>query len=501
MCDILVRQIDHVFSEIITSEGIAREISDLLSFEEEGARHTWAFKCGKWDGIKRLFNYRTKVNKLPSGLVPLLCIFAKNREYTIEIQNDDILPAAKPPTDQIRSFIDDHLNIHHQGKKISARDHQIRGIRHAISAKRTTLLSATSSGKSLMIYGLIRHYQYTIPSNAQILLIVPNVDLTKQMFGDFADYSSHDDKWDAEENVHIIHQGQEKETDKQVIVSTWQSLKDMPKEYFDNFEVVFCDEVHRAKGDKIQHIMSSCVNAPYRIGLTGTLQDAELHKLEIEGMFGISYTVITTKEMIALGLAPPINIDCIVLQYPKDVCKAMSGKTYHEEQDWIVSLEKRNMFFCNMANNLNGNSLFLFQYVDKHGIPMYEMFKEHCTKDVYLIHGKVASDVRKQIRDIMENNTDVVVLASFGTTSTGISIKNLHNIVFTSSAGKKKIQTIQSIGRALRQHESKDLARLFDVTDDMTHNGKQNFTLKHFTNRVGFYAKEGHKYSIIPLKL
>jgi superfamily II DNA or RNA helicase len=141
--------------------------------------------------------------------------------------------------------------------------------------------------------------------------------------------------------------------------------------------------------------------------------------------------------------------------------------------------------------------------VEKHGEILYNMIKD--TKNignrkVFFVHGGVDTDEREEIRRIMEIENDAIIVASFGTFSTGISIRNLHNIIFAMPT-KSSIRTLQSIGRGLRQSEGKEIATLYDIADDMRYKKHMNYTLSHFVERTKIYNNEKFPFKIYKIGL
>jgi hypothetical protein len=346
------------------------------------------------------------------------------------------------------------------------------------------MLSPTASGKSFIIYLITRYYA------KRTLIIVPTTSLVSQLASDFADYGFKSDKY-----VHRIYAGQDKQTDKPITISTWQSIYKLPKEYFEQFDVVIGDEAHLFKAKSLTSIMSKLCSCPYRFGFTGTLDGTQTHKLVLEGLFGAVRKVISTADLIDQKHLSQFKIKAIVLSYPDEVRKLISKMDYQAEIDYLVRLEQRNKFIRNLALSLEGNTLLLFQFVDKHGKLLYDNLKKETSLPVYYVSGKVEGEEREEIRKIVETESKSIIVASYGTFSTGVNIRNLHNIIF-SSPSKSKIRNLQSIGRVLRKSESKDSATLYDIADDMNWKNKKNYTLLHFMERIRIYNEEKFEYKI-----
>ena len=449
-----------------------------------------AYRNRIWDGKIRLFNLQT--SQLYLGLVPYLTEFCDEREYAY---SHDLIEDEYSVYHAHKFF--DTLNLHSQGKPIGVREHQQNAFIEAIQKRRTLLLSPTASGKSLIIYLICR--QLLDYQNLKGLIIVPTTSLVEQLYGDFGDYAS-ESGFKNYMHVHRIYQGKEKNTDKAITISTWQSLYKMPPEYFHQFDYVIGDEAHLFKAQSLTSILTSCINAKYRIGLTGTLDGTKTHKLVLEGLFGPTKRVVTTKELIDKKQLSSFNIKCLVLKHSEEICQQMKDKSYPDELKYLIESENRNRFIRNLAVSLTKNTLVLFQ-MKKHGKLLYEMIKEKAVgRKVFFVDGDVETEVREEIRRIMEVEDDAIFVASFGTTSTGTNIRNLHNIIFTSPS-KSRVRNLQSIGRGLRQSDGKDLATLYDIADDLRIKKHTNFTLQHFVERVKIYNEEQFSFKIYNIGL
>ena len=493
--DIEIYKKDEVFARINCERHIARELSEYFTFFVPGHQFVPAFRNKIWDGKIRLYNLTSSVLYL--GLMDYVKIFAEERGYTVDwngVEQEDeySLYHAKKFAEQ--------LNLHSQGKPIGVRDHQFKAFVTAMQKRRGLLLSPTASGKSLIIYLLFR--QLLDYQDLKGLIIVPTTSLVEQLYSDFADYSSHNG-FDVDENVHRIYQGKDKNTNKKLTVSTWQSLYQMPSDYFEQFDYVIGDEAHLFKAQSLTTIMAAATNTKYRIGLTGTLDGTKTHQLVLEGLFGPVTKVITTKELMDKGQLSDFQIKCLVLKHSDKKCEEATKWTYQEEIEYLITNEQRNKFIKNLAVSLGTNTLVLYQMVEKHGKILYNAIKNTeniGTRQVFFVHGGTDTEDREAIRKIMETETDAIVVASFGTFSTGINIRNLHNIIFASPS-KSRVRSLQSIGRGLRQAEGKEMATLFDIADDLRHKKHMNFTLRHFVERVKIYTEEKFSYKMYNIGL
>ena len=493
MSDITIIKKDEVYAKVTCEKHITKELSEYFTFFVPGYQFVPAYRNRIWDGKIRMFNLQT--NQIYLGLLPYIESFCNERNYTFDygdprpdVEDDYSVYHAK-------KFVDS-LNIHARGEPIEIREHQLDAYIHAMQKRRALLVSPTASGKSLIIYLIFRQlHQY---QNLKGLIIVPTTSLVEQLYSDFGDYNDGEMT-----NVHRIYQGKEKDTDKPLTISTWQSLYKLPKEYFHQFDYIVGDEAHLFKAQSLTTILTSCVNAKYRIGLTGTLDGTKTHKLVLEGLFGTVKKVISTKELIDKQQLSNFEIKCLVLKHTDEECLKAKDYTYPEEIQYLISHEVRNKFIKNLTVSLGKNTLVLYQMVDKHGKILYDMIRETekiGNRKVFFVHGGTDTTDREEIRRIMEIEQDAIVVASFGTFSTGINIRNLHNIIFAMPT-KSSIRTLQSIGRGLRQNDGKEIATLYDISDDLRFKKHMNYTLKHFLERTKIYNEEKFPFKIYKIGL
>jgi superfamily II DNA or RNA helicase len=492
MSEITILEKDQVYCRINSDDvSILQELSDYFTFEQPGARFMPQFRAKLWDGKIRLFNLFRQ--ELYVGLIPYVKLFAEQNQYRVVDQRT----ALPEPYIDVQEFLQS-LDLQGHGKPIDIRDYQIDAVRHAIHHHRALLLSPTGSGKSLIIYGLIR---YHLNQGRRILILVPTTSLVEQLYSDFQDYSSANG-WRTSEHVHRIYAGADKAAEFDITISTWQSLYKLPKKFFEKYDVVIGDEAHLFKAQSLTGILNKMPDCAYRIGTTGTLDDSKTHKLILEGIFGAVHRVTTTKSLIKNQQLADLEIQCLIMKYSEEDCKAVRSFTYQEEMDWLVTHPARNRFIRNLALAQTGNTLVLFQYVEKHGKALHEMIAARAAdgRQVFFVYGGTDTEQREQVRRITEQEKDAIIVASYGTFSTGINIRNLHNIVFASPS-KSRIRNLQSIGRGLRTSDSKDRCKLFDIGDDLSHKSKKNFTLLHMAERIRIYNDEGFDYKLTEVPL
>ena len=485
---LIIDKTNEVYLKIEADADIRRELGEFFTFEVPGYKFMPAYQNRVWDGKIRLFSYSN--GQIYAGLYPYILDWCKNNNVHVvdgtKIQEtkvddkklDNLITALKLP--------------------FEVRDYQREAFKYSVQKDRCLLVSPTASGKSLIVYLMLIFNLLRLKDTKQdkILIIVPTTSLVEQLFKDFKDYG-----YNSERNVHRIYQGHDKETNKRVIISTWQSIYNLPKKWFEKFGMIIGDEAHLFKAVSLTKIMAKLEKCKYRIGLTGTLDGTKTHKLVLEGLFGAVNKVVSTSELQKKKQLAALKIMCLVLQHDKTARDFMKDKDYQEEMNYLVSNEKRNKYIRNLATSLNGNTLCLFQYVEKHGKNLYETIRERATnKQVFYVHGGVDTEQREKIREITEKSDNAIIVASYGTFSTGINIRNLHNIIFASPS-KSRIRNLQSIGRGLRLKDNNGSATLYDLADDLSHNGKENYTLQHFKQRINIYNEEDFEYEIHNVEL
>ena len=485
--DIVVHQKDAVHLLIESEKSIAKELNQYFTFYVPNYQYTPAYKKKVWDGQIRLFNLYGRT--IYVGLLDYIKEFAKDRKYSLDIESDNLvsLDNEKITLDEFSEFVSG-LNL-----KLKPHPHQLSATFKSINKKRILLLSPTGSGKSLIIYLLVRYYYDKILESEKILIVVPTIGLVNQMINDFKDYSQ--DGWSIDNNIHAIFSGQEKKTNKKIVVSTWQSLYNMPNEYFEEFSVVFGDECHLFKSKSLVSLMTKIKNAHYRIGTTGTLDGTKTHKLVIEGLFGKVFNVTSTKKLIDKKLLSDLKIECITLKYDDDICNENKRTSYQDEIKYLITNEKRNDFIVNLATKTKGNTLILFNYVELHGKVLNEsLLSLDNDKKIFFIHGGTEASQREDIRKIVNKEKNAILVASYGTCSTGLNIPNIDNVIFASPS-KSVIRVLQSIGRGLRKSKNQKVTKIYDISDDMRYKSYINHTLIHLDERLKIYNNEGFDFS------
>lgn len=470
-----------VYDRIEADSGIVQEIADHFTFFVPNYKFNPKYRARVWDGKIRLTSVYKPI--LYSGLRQKVLEFCDSRGYEFVDEASHETPGITEK--QILDFIDTiGLPKEINGVPLEVRDYQLEAILRAVNDQRITLISPTASGKSLILYIILRIF------NLKTLLIVPRLGLVDQMFADFEEYG-----YDVDKYVHKVFAGQEKNVDKPIVVSTWQSMKDMDEDYLSQFHVVLGDEVHGFKATELKGIMERLQDCEIRIGVTGSLDGLPTNELVIQGLFGPIHRVATTEELIEQGYLSNLDIDCIVLKHPEDARRFLAKKensSYQNELDYLISSERRNNFIKNLALNIKGNTLVMYRFVEKHGEVLHKLISAEAKVPVLFVSGKIPSKDREVIRKFVNEQTDSITIASQGTFSTGTNIPNLHSVINTAPT-KSKIMILQIIGRILRKTLIKDRAKLYDIADDLVHGTRMNHTLKHFVERVKLYASERFK--------
>ena len=486
MSHLVISKKNEVYLQVKSEPHVYYELSDYFTFDVPGAKFMPQYRNKYWDGKIRLFSNHN--GEMYVGLLDKLIKFCEDHEYTYEFRESEYYGLPFEVNGMIsKEGVKDYMTAI---SRYAPREYQVEGVYDALKHNRKLLISPTASGKSLMIYSIVRYY---VEKGKNTLIVVPTTSLVEQMYKDFADYG-----WDVGSFCHKIYAGKERETDSQVIITTWQSIYKLPRKYFERFSVVVGDEAHQFKSKSLISIMTKLDNAKYRYGFTGTLDGTQTHKWVLEGLFGPSYKIIKTDELMKKGHVATLDINVLLLKHPPN-----KFETFEDEIQYIINHDRRNKFIRNLALDLKGNTLILFARVEGHGEPLYNLINSNSLEQrhVFFVHGGVDTEDREKVRSITENENNAIIVASYGTFSTGINIKNLHNVIFASPS-KSRIRNLQSIGRILRKGSNKTKATLYDIADDISFKSRKNYTLNHLIERIKIYNEEKFNYDIvnIPLK-
>ena len=480
-----IEKVNEVYLRISTEPHIEHELRDRFTFEVPNMKFMPQYRRRHWNGEIHLFDMRTK--RIYVGLLDKVVAFCEKSGYSFEFVNNKFYGLPFEVNEMIcKEGVKDYMR---SITSIKPRDYQVDAVHDALRYNRKLLISPTASGKSFMIYSVVRFH---VGLKRKVLLVVPTTSLVEQMFKDFQDYG-----WDAENHCHRIYAGRERINTNEVTITTWQSVYQLDRSFFEEYDVIIGDEAHLFKSKSLIGIMDKCHHAKYRYGFTGTLDGTQTHKWVLEGLFGPSYKVTGTKKLIDEGHLAKLDIQCLILKH-----RPQKFDTYEDEIKYLISHEGRNRFISNLSVDLKGNTLVLYTRVEAHGAILHELINKKVSagRKVFFIHGGVDAETREDVRKITEEEKDAIIVASFGTFSTGINIKNLHNVIFASPS-KSRIRNLQSIGRVLRKGKDKVRAKLYDIADDATMGARKNYTLNHFIERVKIYVQEQFNYEIISIDL
>jgi len=486
MTKIVVKKKNEVYLSVDAEPHVHHELSDYFSFELPEAKFLKRQPRFKyWDGMIRLYSPGT--GEIYGGLLSHMQEWCDQKGYNITYEKNDWYGPVLETNEivspgGVKQFMDGIC-------RYTPRDYQYRTVYNALKNNRGLFVSPTGSGKSMMIYSIVRYY---VEMGMKILLVVPTTSLVEQIIKDFDDYG-----WSADHYCHAIYSGKDKNTTKPVIISTWQSIYKFPKRYFDDIDCVIGDEAHLFKSKSLTGLMTKLHNAKYRFGFTGTLDGSKTHKWVLEGLFGACDHVTKTDHLIKKGYLSNFRIKVLLCKH-----EPQRFPDYHAEMDYIVTHHKRNLVIQHLIENLDGNTLVLFNYVEKHGEPLFDMINTSIGHEraVFFVSGSTDVEDREEVRRLTECEDNAVIIASYGTFSTGINIKKLHNIVFASPS-KSRVRNLQSIGRGLRKGNGKDIATLYDIADDISSGNRHNYTLNHLAERIKIYDEENFKYEIKTIDL
>lgn len=467
--------VNDVWVRVDAEPAILREISDHFTFDVDNHKFIQRqTRYRGWSGKIHLFKLQKQI--LYRGLVPRLLEFAAQQGYPVENRVPDPTPVCADIPAWIAA----------QTLPVAPRDYQVAAVHTLLTHQRGIVLSPTGSGKSLIIHLV------TAAVNAPTLIVVPTTGLVAQLSSDLRSYGC------PATDIQNIHAGLPKAQQARIVLSTWQSIYKLPPAYFAQFQCVIVDEVHLAKSKSLSHLLEKCETVPYRFGFTGTLDDTQAHRLVLEGLFGQVTRVTSTHTLMAQQHLTPLRVKMCVIQYAEDRCRQVRQLPYQEEVDAIVTDPARLDIVALTAAQCTGTTLVLFNFVEKHGKPLFQRLQDIVgdRRPVYFVSGEVAADDRERIRQWVAGHTHSVIVASYGTFSTGINIPNIHTLIFASPS-KSKIRVLQSVGRSLRLHESKTHATLIDFVDDFRVGRHVNHTFRHGEQRAQYYASEKFPFTVM----
>lgn len=483
-------------------------LHNALSYYPDNYRFMPAFKNGMWDGQIHLMDAST--GAFPLGLVRHVLKTAK--ELGIEYKID---------SEVARCFVDMSFNPAHfqtfldttrffsGGVEIFPRDDQIEATRRALESRRCINLCPTSFGKSLAI---TMECLYLLQQGKKCIIVVPTKDLVEQFYNDIKDYATNEEgkleSWYPV--VQMIYGGRDKDLkpETQICISTWQSLYSIwkgDKKYMNQFDCICLDECHRGSGRAIQSVMMSAKDVGIRTGWTGTLANEQINEMLIRGLFGEARQIITTLELMDKKIVAQLKISIVKLQYPEGWGRKFKLLDYPNQCKYFEELQERTDSICRMALDRNATGLMLYKKI-AHGETIFNTLRKMAPeRNIYLVHsGHFQRNDEKyksfeELKPLLEQEKDAILVANYQLVGTGVSIKNLHFVMFAAPI-KSYITTIQSIGRGLRVSDTKKSVELIDIVDDMSYKARvnivQNYALKHYAERYKIYTTNGFDYSM-----
>jgi len=479
---VVVHPSDANFVFVEAPPHVFREIQDTFTVYAPGYKFSPLFKQGFWDGKIRYLQSDGRIYKGLMKRVEDFCLESGYEYHSLVPKPDETFTVA-----DARAFAE-KLNL-----PFKPDDFQVEAVSHAVEEQRSLLVSPTASGKSLIAYMIARHY------DANTLIVVPTVSLVSQMAKDIRSYGYSD-------GIHEIRAGQSKDSVDKITIATWQSVYKMDESWYTRIAAVIGDEAHLFKAKSLVKVMGNLPHCDLRFGLTGSLDGTETGQLLVEGLFGPVFTVAKTMDLVESGRISEFTIDAVRLTYSDSVRKYFTKqkdkpkKTYAEEMKFFSQYETRNKFLRQLSLSLGGATLLLFHTIE-HGKKLYEDIRKHTDRPVFLVHGAVEAEDREKVRESVARGDEPIAIASFGTFSTGIDMPNLRNLILGAGVGKSRVRVLQSIGRTIRKHHGKTVARIIDVGDDAGLKGGMNHSLSHFNQRLSLYAREGFRYRIHDVKI
>lgn len=498
---------------------ILMELWESFSFYVPGYRFMPAYERGTWDGKIRLINISKR--EFPVGLLNTLIEWCNNNNIEYEVDNkfNCKLTYSK---DEVINFINQN-KFYSKGKEIKPRDDQKNSIIRSLLEKRCINICPTSFGKSLCIF---IQALWHIKQNKKIIIIVPSVNLVRQFKNDILDYSTTSEGVNLYNlNIQEIYAGQSKTIDikTNICITTWQSIYNLEKEWINQFDCIILDEAHKGAAKCIKDVFDKAESIEYRTGWTGSLKSSSIPGLQAEALIGPIKIITDTATLMASGVVADLTVQLVRFNYDEELInqlknyfeniRKLSGKSsYTDEIKFLETNMQRNKTIIQMACLFKNTGLILYTH-QSHGKLLYEIAtKMYPEKNIYKIDGSsvirngVKYKTYEELKPIIENEIDALLICSFGVFSTGISIKNLHYILFSVPI-KSYVRTIQSIGRGLRISNTKTKVMLIDIIDDLCgktkkgNKGKENYAYKHFKERFNMYAEQKFKYNMISINI
>lgn len=516
--------------ELVVTKSTRIEYHQLglwLTRHIKGYRFMPAFKMGIWNGKQSYFN-NGRINlglwkECLRGCQEIGASFILDNKEEFPLNRTVTLESVK---DFCKEFFKNHKVKNKSGEWVPffPYDHQIESAFKILKNRYCLAEVATSGGKTLIISIVYFYTISKIDQNAKLLIIVPSITLVTQFYDSIVDFNLGLNKDFDGGNPNPIQLKIEEvmsdrprkhgsEEDPNVCIGTYQSLEKWPKEFFKKFHTVAVDESHGAKSKTLTSILKKTIKTAYcRFGVSGTFPpDDSCEILTIQSVLGPKITEVSANELREKGIISPMEIKALIINHNDpdyqsrlDVIKrgGMGKEALELEKDFIHNSEKRIELITRIVEKCDKNTLILFHTIE-YGQKLFSKIKDKIpNKDFFYIDGEVRNKTREEIKSFMEDTSGKtkILIASFGTLSTGVSITSIFNVIFADSFKSEQI-IIQSIGRALRLHEEKKTAIIFDLVDIFDSNNMKNILFNHFKEREKFYQKRKYPYKITKINL
>lgn len=472
--------------------------------------HNWYFhplvKKKIWDGNICFVEKKGAFWKVPIGLWREVLEIGKEFNIDIEIEGLSELLLSDLTLEDFQSWVDDFFS----DKEIEPRDYQVEAAWKIVKYRYSVSEIATSSGKTLISF-MIFAYLKQMGLIRKFMVIVPNTNLVFQGNDDFIDYGIDD----LGVKIQQIGGGSKLREGCDLIIGTFQSLVKKDKEFFEDVDAVFVDEAHHTNSMSIKKIVSKCMHCGWRFGLTGTLtKRGSADHLTIQQFLGPVIVEISPDFLFKNKHATPVEIKVVMLDWLDDSVKDKlanlkansqnleGNELYNIERKLVIESEKRLHYIVDFIGRTSKNSLVLFQSVkDEYGKQIWNRLRDITNnKEVFYVDGDTDESLREEYKNRMSSGENKVLVATYGTFSTGISINNLHNIFLVESY-KSEVLIKQSLGRGMRKMEGKEKVNVIDFVDDFSTPKYKNYLVKHGEARIQIYKNENFRYKIFKVKL
>jgi len=471
-------------------------------------------KFPHWDGDVKFFQERTQ--RIPLGLWGEVKKMAEKFNFPLTIEGNDAIIDPEFSEEDFEAWMIDHF----EECSITPKYFQIEAAKRVLKFMNCTEEVSTSGGKTLIAYMIFR-YLLDKKKLKKMLYVVPNIGLVEQSEDKFYEY---DEKCGYEKPSWVsvcIFGGSKRRNEEEanIVFGTFQSLAKKDLDYFKEFDVVCIDEVHHAKSISIKNILVKCHNAKWKFGLTGSLpKEGSCDSFTIQAYLGPNVYTFSSHQLIDEGNATPVHVIGIELDYltdkvKKDLYDLRNVSADEKDGVKLLNLEKqiareerkRLVYICETISKAKKNSLVLFADIkNSYGRTIYNWLRENTEKNVYYIDGSTEADKREFFKKKMEDEEDVILVASIGVFSEGIDISNIHNLYIVESS-KSEIMVRQMLGRGMRLMPGKEKIIVFDFSDNFqygTHKWqKKNYLLRHADERRKIYKEKRFPYKLFRIKL